>query len=73
VNNGTFTYYFNPQAMANKIQTYDVIYFVNGQAQIGKIMHLSFFSEEKTADGTVYHSFVRVVLRGTTAVYVKER
>jgi hypothetical protein len=73
VNNGTFTYYFNPQAMASKIQTYDIINYVNGQAQIGKIVHLSFFSEEKAADGTVYHSFVRVVLRGTTAVYVKER
>jgi hypothetical protein len=73
VSNGTFTYYFNPQAMASKIKTYDVIYYANGQAQIGKIVHLSFFSEEKTSDGTVYHSFVRVVLRGTTAVYVKER
>ena len=73
VNNGTFTYYFNPQAMASKIQTYDIINYANGQAQIGKIVHLSFFSEEKTADGTVYHSFVRVVLRGTTALYVKER
>jgi hypothetical protein len=73
VNNGTFTYYFNPQAMASKIQTYDIIYNANGQAQIGKIVHLSFFSEESATDGTVYHSFARVVLRGTTAVYVKER
>jgi hypothetical protein len=73
VNNGTFTYYFNPQAMASKIQTYDIIYYANGQAQIGKIVHLSFFSEESTTNGTIYHSFARVVLRGTTAVYVKER
>jgi hypothetical protein len=72
-NNGTFTYYFNPQAMANKTQTYDIVYMANGQAQIGKIVHLTFFSEEKTSDGTIYHSFVRVVLRGTVAVYVKER
>lgn len=73
VNNGTFTYSFNPQLMASKIQTYDIINMVNGQPQIGKIVHLTFFSEEKTADGTIYHSFVRVILRGTTAVYVRER
>ena len=64
MNNGNFTYYFNPQAMADKIQTYDIIYYVNGQAQIGKIVHLSFFSEETSSDGAIYHSFARVVLRG---------
>jgi hypothetical protein len=73
VSNGTFNYTFSPQRMANMMQTYDIINFVNGQPQIGKIVHLTFFTEEKAADGTIYHSFVRVVLRGTTAVYVKER
>jgi hypothetical protein len=73
VANGTFTYNFSPQKMASKIQTYDIINMVNGQPQIGKIVHLTFFSEEKNTDGTIYHSFVRVVLRGTIAVYVKER
>jgi hypothetical protein len=73
VTNGTFTYNFNPQRMADKIKTYDIVSMVNGSPQIGRIVHLTFFSEEKAPDGTVYHSFVRVVLRGTTAVYVKER
>lgn len=73
VANGSFTYYFNPQKMSSLIQTYDIINFVNGQPQIGKIVHLTFFSEEKATNGTIYHSFDRVVLRGTTAVYVKER
>jgi len=73
VNNGSFTYFFNPQVMANKIQTYDIVNMVNGQAQIGKIVHITLFSEEHLSDGTVYHSFARVVLRGTTAVYVKDR
>jgi hypothetical protein len=73
VSNGTFNYSFSPQNMSAKIQTYDIVSMVNGQPQIGKVVHLTFFSEERTADGTIYHSFVRVVLRGTTAVYVKER
>jgi hypothetical protein len=59
--------------MANKIQTYDIVNMVNGQAQIGKIVHITLFSEEHLSDGTIYHSFARVVLRGTTAVYIKDR
>ncbi len=71
VNNDTFLYTFDPQKMANKIQTYDIINLVNGKAEIGRVVHLTFFSEEKMPDGTVYHSFARVILRGTTAIYVK--
>jgi hypothetical protein len=69
--NGTFRYTFDPQRMADKIQTYDVINIVNGVPQIGDVVHLTFFSEEQGPNG-VYHSFVRVVLRGTTALYIKE-
>jgi hypothetical protein len=72
VTNGKFTYTFSPQAMADKIKTYDIINLVNGKAEIGRVVHLTFFSDEQGASGD-YHSFVRVVLRGTTAIYVKER
>lgn len=72
VKNGTFTYSFDPQRMADKIQTYDIINIVNGVPQIGDVVHLTFFSEEQTPNGAIYHSFCRVVLRGTTAVYIKE-
>jgi hypothetical protein len=71
VSNDTFRYVFNPQNMANKIQTYDVINVVNGRPEIGRVVHLTFFSEELTASGVTYHSFARVILRGTTAIYVK--
>lgn len=71
VSNGTFQYNFDPQRMADKIQTYDIINIVNGNPQIGRVVHLTFFSKESGANGP-YHSFVRVVLRGTTAVYVKD-
>jgi hypothetical protein len=58
--------------MADKIKTYDIINLVNGKSEIGRVVHLTFFSEEQSANGT-YHSFARVVLRGTTAVYIKDR
>jgi len=72
VSNGSFNYTFDPQRMANKIKTYDIVNLVNGKAEIGRVVHLTFFSDEQGPNG-VYHSFARVVLRGTTAIYVKER
>jgi len=71
VTNGSFKYAFDPARMADKIQTYDIINIINGVPQIGDVVHLTFFSEEQGPIG-VYHSFARVVLRGTTAVYIKE-
>jgi len=72
VNNGTFQYTFDPQRMTDKIKTYDIVNLVNGKPEIGRVVHLTFFSEEQGVNGS-YHSFARVVLRGTTALYVKER
>jgi hypothetical protein len=70
--NGTFQYTFDPQRMADKIVTYDIVNLVNGKAEIGRVVHLTFFSEEHDPSGD-FHSFARVVLRGTTAVYIKDR
>jgi hypothetical protein len=72
VSNGSFRYFFDPVRMAQKIQTYDIITLTNGAPAIGDVVHLTFFSEEQTPNGIVYHSFCRVVLRGTTATYIKE-
>ncbi len=72
VTDGIFKYTFDPQRMADKIKTYDIVNLVNGKAEIGRVVHLTFFSEEQGPDGS-FHSFARVVLRGTMAVYVKER
>jgi hypothetical protein len=70
--NGEFRYAFDPQRMAEVIKTYDIINLVNGKPEIGRVVHLTFFSQEQSTRGS-YHSFVRVVLRGTTAIYVKDR
>lgn len=67
--NGEFTYRFDPKRMADKIKTYDILNLANGKPEIGRIVHLTFFSEEEGANGP-YHSFVRVILRGTKAIYL---
>ena len=72
VSNGEFRYKFDPKKLADKIETYDIVNLVNGRPEIGRIVHLTFFSKEKGPDGP-YHSFVMVILRGTTAIYVKDR
>ncbi len=50
---GEFIYKFNPQKMADGIKTYDIINLVNGKPEIGRIVHLTFFSEEMGANGPV--------------------
>lgn len=44
-------------------------YLVNGNPEIGRIVHLTFFSEEEGANDP-YHSFAKVILRGTKAIYL---
>ena len=53
VNNGTFQYYFDPQRMADKIKTYDIVNLVNGKPEIGRVVHLTFFSDEQGPDGNL--------------------
>jgi len=63
VSNGQFDYYFCPPALHNKAQTYDATDKVTGKPELGDVVHLSLFSEEKTAGGQTYHSFQRVIVR----------
>jgi hypothetical protein len=64
VTNGQFDYYFNPAALHAKAQTYDVANRTTGKPELGDVVQLSLFSQEKTADGTAYHAFTRVIVRG---------
>jgi hypothetical protein len=63
VSNGQFDYLLNPAELHRRAQTYDVA-DVNGKPSLGDVVHLTLFSEEKTADGAAYHSFARVIVRG---------
>jgi hypothetical protein len=58
--NGQFDYYFNPTELHLRAPTYDVENRVNGRAELGDVVHLTFFSKEKEG----HHSFVRVIVRG---------
>jgi hypothetical protein len=68
VSGGVFEYFFDPRAINAKAPIYDIASITTGKPQIGRVIHLTFFAKEKTADGTAYHDFVRVILRGTTAI-----
>lgn len=69
VDGGLFQYHFNPAAINQRIPTYDIENRRNGKKEIGDIVHLTFFAQQKAADGTPYHAFARVIFRGTTALY----
>jgi hypothetical protein len=58
--NGQFDYYFNPSEFGRRAITYDVTNRVNGRAELGDVVHLTFFAKEKEG----HHSFVRVIVRG---------
>jgi hypothetical protein len=69
--NGKFAYFWDPQLANRKTQTYDIINRSNKLPAIGDVVHLTFFAKEKAANGKPYHSFHRVVIRGTKVVSTK--
>lgn len=68
VSNGRFVYRFDPVAVHEKVPIYDIVSITTGQPQIGRVVHLTFFSKERAGDGTPFWDFARVILRGTTAI-----
>ncbi|MFB3825180.1 MAG: hypothetical protein ACE15B_00375 [Bryobacteraceae bacterium] len=70
VTNGKFEYYFDPKRVNQSTPSYDVEYRVSGRAELGDIVHLTFFSKERGAAGPS-HSFARVVLRGNRVVFTR--
>jgi hypothetical protein len=65
---GTFTFHWDPATAHGKIPAYDTVYIPSGTPALGKIVHISFFTEERAPDGSIYHDFQRVILRGQTAL-----
>jgi hypothetical protein len=66
---GKFQYLFDPAAIARKVATYDTKNLVTGKPEIMDVVHLTFFSEEIATDGSKYHAFARLIIRGTTVIY----
>ena len=71
VASGRFSYQFDPNVVHAKIPIYDVVSITTGKPQIGRVVHLTFFSEESAPDGTKFFDFARVILRGTEAVWTR--
>ncbi|MBF0500673.1 MAG: hypothetical protein HQM09_11115 [Candidatus Riflebacteria bacterium] len=69
VKNGSFTYLHDPADVHRRIPIYDIENRRNGSKEIGRVVHLTFFSFEKPADANPFHSFNRVVIRGNTAFF----
>jgi hypothetical protein len=70
--NGKFQFTFDPATIHKMASTYDTVNTVTGRPQIGRVVHLTFFTTETTPTGQVYHSFVRLIIRGTTVVYARQ-
>jgi len=71
VTDGKFEFTFDPAELNKIAQTYDTTNTNTGKSELGDVVHLTFFSEETTANGTPYHSFVRLIIRGNTVHYTK--
>jgi hypothetical protein len=65
---GKFSFFWDPKLANQKTQTYEIINRVSKAVTIGDVVHLTFFSKERATDGKTYHSFHRVVLRGTKVI-----
>jgi hypothetical protein len=71
VTGGKFQILLDPVALNKLAPIYDIRSVTSGAAQIGRVLHLSLFAQEKAADGSRYWDFKRLVVRGTTAVWAK--
>ena len=64
---GKFQYVFDPAAVHQKVPLYDITSITTGKPQIGRVIHLTFFAEEK-AGASTFFDVTRVLLRGTTVI-----
>ncbi len=71
VSGGKFEYFFDPKLINQRVPTYDIQHRVTGRPELGDIVHLTFFTKEKHPNGNSYHSFARVILRGSRVVVAR--
>ena len=68
VKSGKYELLFNPMDINRKVPTYETTNVVNGRAQISDVVHLTFFAKQTAVSGVVYHSFTRLIIRGSTVI-----
>ena len=71
VNGGKFEYRFDPVAISQATPTYDITNVKTGRPEIFDVVHLTFFSKEQAPGGGSYHSYTRVIIRGTRVLYIR--
>jgi hypothetical protein len=68
VSGGKFDLFFDPKSVNDRVSTYDIAHRVTGKPEIGDVVHLTLFSEERSPNGVRTHSFARVIIRGTRII-----
>ena len=71
VNGGKFEYRFDSVAISQATLTYDITNLKTGRPEIFDVVHLTFFSKEQAPGGGSYHSYSRVIIRGTRVLYIR--
>lgn len=71
VRDGRFEYFFDPGRFQSITPTYDNVNLATGRPELGDVVHLTFFSGEAAPDGRIYHSFVRLIIRGNRVLYAR--
>jgi len=69
VKSGKFNFVFDPAMIAQGTPFYETKNMVSGKPEVKRVIHLTLFSKELGGDGSSYHSFVRLIIRGTTVLY----
>jgi len=71
VTGGRFNLRLDPPEINRATPTYDVASISTGNPEIRDVIHLTFFSEEVTPQGVVWHDFVRLIIRGNRILYTR--
>ena len=68
VKSGKFELVFNPVDINRVASTYETYNRVNGRPQLSDVVHLTLFARQADSDGRAYHSFARLIIRGSTVI-----
>jgi hypothetical protein len=71
VQEGKFEYFLDPQGFGLATPTYDLRNRISGRTEAGDVIHLTLLSKETGADGKSWHSFARLIIRGSKIYCVK--
>lgn len=68
---GKFEYFFNPSELNKRFPTYDIVNLANNKPELRDVVHMTFFTQEVSPDGKIYHAFARLIFRGNVIYYVR--